>query len=342
MNVEFFPRFIESELRSPVLSLVVPFYNERPVLSMCLQRLCQVADALEVPYELIFVDDGSQDGGAEYLATQTNTCSTLKVVRLSRNFGKEAAITAGLDYAKGGAVILLDADLQDPPELIPAMLAAWHDGADVVLMRRRSRAGETVLKRLSAYLFYRLLYRVCDHDIPTDVGDFRLMSRRAVDALRLLPERNRYTKGLFAWVGMETRVIEYDRAPRAGGTSKWNYLSLFGLAIEGITSFSIKPLRWATLMGVGAALVGGLFGLWIVFKAMFLGESVQGFPSLMAVITFLGGAQLLTVGILGEYVGKTYLEAKQRPIYLVQDVINQSPSRSRPIACPRAEVVADE
>lgn len=342
MNVKVFPHLPDTDWRSPVLSLVVPFFNERPVLPQCLRRLRRVADALEVPYELIFVDDGSQDGGAEYLASQTITCPTLKVVRLSRNFGKEAAMTAGLDRVEGEAVILLDADLQDPPELIPAMLTAWREGADMVLMRRRSRAGETALKRFSAYLFYRLLNRVSDHGIPADVGDFRLMSRRAVDALHRLPERNRYMKGLFAWIGMETRVIDYNRAPRAGGVSKWDYLSLFGLAVEGITSFSIKPLRWATILGVAAALVGGVFGLWIVFKALFLGEPVQGYPSLMAVITFLGGAQLLTVGILGEYVGKTYLEAKQRPTYLVRDVITHLPVRTRAIVRPQAEAVADE
>jgi len=304
----------------PVLSIIVPVYNEREVLPICLQRLNAVIKQLAMTTEVLFVDDGSRDGSAEYLMGQSPQDTFIRIVRLSRNFGKEAAMTAGLDYARGEAVIILDADLQDPPELIPEMVDQWRQGVDVVLMQRRSRAGESWFKRTSAHLFYRLLQHLSRSYIPTDTGDFRLMSRRAVEALKQLPERNRFMKGLFAWIGMPTVMLKYDREPRAAGTSKWGYLGLLHLAIEGVTSFSIKPLRWTMGFGIFAAFVGGAFGLWIVFKAVFMGDPVQGYPSLIAIISFLGGVQLLAVGIVGEYVGKTYIETKQRPTYLVRDV----------------------
>ncbi|HSO46014.1 MAG TPA: glycosyltransferase, partial [Rhodoferax sp.] len=218
---------------------------------------------------------------------------------------------------------------------IEQMLAAFHAGSDIVGMKRRSRAGESWHKRLSAHLFYRLLNRLSHVDIPADTGDFRLMSRRAVDALKQLPERNRYMKGLFAWVGFPTHVIEYDRESRAAGDTKWNTLALFGLAFQGITSFSVKPLRWAIGAGLMAALIGFSFGLWIVIDALLHGNAVGGYPSLIAVITFLGGVQLLSIGVVGEYVGKTYFEAKQRPLYLLRDVVqrpraaSQTPSKSQ-------------
>ena len=303
------------------LSIVVPIYNERTVLPMLYDRLRRVLDPLQISYELVLVDDGSHDGSGDYLLDLAAASSAVKAVRLSRNFGKEAALTAGLDQASGDAVIILDSDLQDPPELIPQMLAAFYDGSDIVCMRRRSRVGETWTKRFSAHLFYRLLNRISHVEIPEDTGDFRLMSRRAVNALQLLPERNRYMKGLFAWVGLPTHVIEYDREVRAGGTTKWNLLGLFGLAFEGITSFSIAPLRWATGLGLLAALLGTSFGLWIVVNALSFGNAVGGYPSLIAVITFMGGIQLLSIGVVGEYVGKTYLEAKQRPLYVLRDVV---------------------
>ncbi|MCF6225661.1 MAG: glycosyltransferase family 2 protein [Xanthomonadales bacterium] len=303
-----------------VLSVIVPMFNEHEVLPQCLERLDAVIKELNITTELIFVDDGSDDGSAEYLLAQASSSACIRIVRLSRNFGKESALTAGLDHANGAAVIILDADLQDPPELIPEMIKQWQSGVDVVLMQRRSRAGESWLKRNTAHLFYRLLQRTSNLKIPVDVGDFRLMSRRAVDALKLLPERNRFMKGLFAWVGMPTVVLKYDREPRAAGTTKWGYLSLMQLALEGIMSFSTSPLRWVMLLGVLAAFFGGSFGLLIIIKAIVFGDAVHGYPSLIAVITFLGGVQLLSIGIVGEYVGKTYIESKQRPNYLVRDV----------------------
>ncbi|MBO1017300.1 glycosyltransferase family 2 protein [Achromobacter sp. SD115] len=306
---------------SPVqLSVIIPFLNEREVLPACHERLRRVLKALGLSYEIVFVDDGSNDGSAEYLQALLREERGIKLVRLSRNFGKEAAMTAGIEHAAGAAVIVLDADLQDPPEVIPEMVRAWKEGADVVSMRRLSRAGESALKRFSAYAYYRLLSRLSKAAIPPDTGDFRLMSRRAVAALMQLPERCRYMKGLYAWVGMPTRIIDYDREPRAAGTTKWSYLALFRLAMEGITSFSTAPLRWATGLGAVAALGGAVFGAGIIFKTLIFGDDVAGYPSLMAMMTFMGGVQLITIGLLGEYVGKTYMESKQRPVYLVRDV----------------------
>ncbi|WP_457667369.1 glycosyltransferase family 2 protein [Thiolapillus sp.] len=310
----------EVQAATPVLSVVVPVYNEKSVLPQLYDRLQKVLQPLAITYEIVLVDDGSRDGSGEYMVELARESDVVKAVRLSRNFGKEAALTAGLSQASGAAVIVLDADLQDPPELIPKMLEAWKEGVDVVTMKRRSREGETHSKRFSAYLFYRLLNRLSDFTIPEDTGDFRLMSRRALDALLQLPERNRYMKGLFAWVGFPTIILEYDRAPRAAGESKWNYFSLLGLAFEGITSFSIGPLRWMIGLGAFTALLGLLFGCWIILKTLFFGELVRGYPSLIAVVTFLGGVQLLSIGILGEYVGKTYVESKQRPLYLIHDI----------------------
>ena len=305
---------------TPDLSIVIPVYNERGVLPQCLQRLEQALASLTLSVELVFVDDGSNDGCTQWLADHPSTIGVSRIISLSRNFGKEAAMTAGLETAAGKAMIVIDADLQDPPELIPEMVEQWQKGIDVVLMQRRTRPGESIMKRFSSRLFHRLLRSSSKLDIPADVGDFRLMSRRAVEALKQLPERNRYMKGLFAWVGMPTVVLQYDRAPRAAGASKWSYLELSRLAIEGITSFSTRPLKLAILLGLVAAFCGGAFGLWIVFKALAFGDPVQGYPSLIAVITFLGGAQLITVGIVGEYVGKTYIESKQRPVYLVREI----------------------
>ena len=307
---------------TPELSIIIPVYNEKDVLSICYARVSDVLNNLGRSYEIIFVDDGSQDGSDKALAELADKHPSIKVLYLSRNFGKEAALTAGIDYSKGDAIIFLDVDLQDPPELIPKMVDTWKDeNIDVVLMRRRFREGETAIKKLTAFWFYRLINHISDFEIPTDTGDFRLMSRKAVDATKQLPERNRYMKGLFSWVGMDTKIIEYDRHPRVAGNVKQGYLKLFNLAVQGITSFSVAPLRIAVIVGLFAALFGAIFGAWIIFKAIFYGDPVHGYPSTMAVITLLGGTQLFTIGILGEYVGKIYIESKQRPNYLIKNVV---------------------
>jgi glycosyltransferase involved in cell wall biosynthesis len=322
---------------SLLVSLVVPVFNERAMLPLFFDRLLPVLAKLKLRYEIMLVDDGSEDGSAGYIHNEIKRTPGLRLVKLSRNFGQEAAVTAGLEHAKGDAVIVLDADLQDPPEQIPDMIDCWQSGADVVLMQRRSRAGETAFKRWSAHFFYRLLNRTSRTDIPVDTGDFRLMSRKAVDAVSSLNERNRYMKGLFAWIGMPTRVIQYDRESRAAGETKWDYPGLIGLALEGLTSFSVSPLRWATIIGLFAASIGALFGLWIVIKALMLGDATSGYPSLVAIISFLGGIQLLSIGIVGEYVGKTYMETKQRPVYLIDEVMESPVGVSQPIGAKMSE-----
>ncbi len=243
----------QSTFSNPMLSIIIPVHNEADVIPTLLKRLDLVCRQLPGQVELLFVDDGSRDDSVAQLLRARDRYSGIRVVQLSRNFGKEAAVTAGLESARGDAVVLMDADLQDPPELIPRMVQAWQQGADVVLMKRRSRAGESWLKRTTASIFYRLINHISDASIPVDTGDFRLMSRRTVDALNRLPERNRYLKGMFAWVGMPTVTLEFDRDPRLAGKTKWNYLKLMHLAMEGITSFSTRPLRIALILGLFAA-----------------------------------------------------------------------------------------
>lgn len=311
-------------MQEPAVSILIPVYNEAEVLPLCFAKLNEVLVNLDLTYELIFVDDGSNDGSGACLAALVAIQDNVKVISLSRNFGKEAAMSAGLAYTRGAATIILDADLQDPPELIPEMIQAWRAGADVVTMRRRARTGDAWHKRLSAHLYYRLLNRLSDVPIPADTGDFRLLSARAVQALNQLPERSRYMKGIFSWVGFPTTEILYERRPRAAGKTKWGYGHLMALAIEGITAFSTRPLRWASGVGVIVAGMGLSYGLFIATKTVLLGEKVPGYPSLVAIIAFLGGVQLITMGILGVYVGKSYLEAKQRPVFLVKDVLQSS------------------
>ena len=309
---------------NPELSIVIPVYNEIEALPLCYKRVSDTLKTLHISYEIIFIDDGSTDESAMFISDLAENDENVKVILLSRNFGKEAALSAGIDFALGEALIILDADLQDPPELIPEMLKIWKEkDVDTVLMKRAERAGESHTKKRSAYWFYRVLNKLSDFHIPEDVGDFRLMNKKTIEAIKNLPERNRYTKGLFAWVGMDTYIMEYKRDPRVAGEAKQKYSSLFQLAFEAITSFSIHPLRVSTYLGIASALFGFLFGIYIAAKAFFLGDPVPGYPSMTAIITFLGGVQLLSIGIMGEYVGKTYIESKKRPIYLVKKLITK-------------------
>jgi polyisoprenyl-phosphate glycosyltransferase len=308
------------------LSVVVPLYNESAVLPAFHARLAQALDGLPLSAEIVYVDDGSRDESAAQLRRIRMGDPRVAVITLSRNFGKEAALTAGLDHASGGAVVVIDADLQDPPELIASMVDAWREGHDVVTMRRETRAGETFLKRASAGAFYRLLNRISDVPIPLDTGDFRLLSRRAVNALRQMPERNRYMKGMFAWIGFPQKELRYARDARLAGRSQWSYPRLLGLALDGVTAFTWVPLRFATYAGLLAAVAALSFGIWIVAKTLIHGDPVAGYPSMMTVILFLGGVQLLAIGIQGEYLGRLFNESKQRPLYLVQSV---QPARDR-------------
>jgi glycosyltransferase involved in cell wall biosynthesis len=302
------------------LSVVVPVHNEEAVLVEFHRRLTAATDALVGGVEILYVDDGSNDATPLILRQLRALDPRIGIVRLSRNFGKEQAMSAGLRQARGAATVVIDADLQDPPELIPSMLDEWRRGADVVNMRRRHRAGESWLKRTTAYAFYRVMNRLSDVPIPVDTGDFRLLSRRALEALNSLPERNRVMKGLFAWIGFRQRTMDYDRDPRAAGTSKWRYWKLWNLALEGITGFSVGPLKVATYVGFLTALSAFLYAGYVFFKTVTIGDPVRGFPTLVVVISFLGGLQLMAIGVLGEYVGRLFVEAKNRPLYLVEEL----------------------
>lgn len=304
----------------PCISVVVPLLNEQAVLPEFHARLTAVAETLPYAFEILYVDDGSSDRTVEIIRAFRAGDPRVGLLILSRNFGKEAAMTAGLDVARGDAVILIDADLQDPPELIPDLVQPWAEsGADVVYAQRLSRAGEPWHKRLSAAAFYRLMQHVDRARLPPNVGDFRLLSRRAVEGIKQLRERHRFMKGLFAWVGYRQKAVPYNREPRFAGSSKWNYVALWNFSIEGITGFTTAPLKVATYLGLLVALFAVVFGFKIIYDTLVHGNDVPGYPSLMVVILFLGGVQLVTMGILGEYVGRIFDESKQRPLYLVQD-----------------------
>ncbi|TCV95723.1 glycosyltransferase involved in cell wall biosynthesis [Luteibacter rhizovicinus] len=301
------------------LIVVVPAYNEADVLPAFHGRLMAVLDAMPIASRVLYVDDGSADNTWSLIDSLSTADERVGAIRLSRNFGKEAAMTAGLDRADADAVVVIDADLQDPPELIPDLLARAREGFDVVYATRAARDGETAFKRFTSAAFYRVMERLSDTPVPRDTGDFRLMSRRAVKALGALRERQRFMKGLFAWVGYRQTSLVYHRDPRLAGKTKWNYWRLLNLAIEGLTSFSTAPLRLATWLGLSAALFSFVYAMWILIKVLFWGDPVRGYPTLMIVILFLGGAQLLALGVIGEYVGRTYAESKQRPLYYVDE-----------------------
>lgn len=308
-----------ARLLTDCVSVVVPVYNETAVLPAFYQRVSQVLASINRPYELIFVNDGSSDGSLALLKTLREQDKRVGIVDLSRNYGKEVALSAGLDCARGAAIVIIDADLQDPPELIPELILHWQQGYDVVAARRIERKGETWLKKATAFVFYRVMRALSPIQIPADTGDFRLLSRRAVEALRQLREQHRFMKGLFVWIGYPQTTIFYRRDPRQGGQTKWNYLRLWNFALEGITSFSIAPLKLASYVGLLASLVAFVYALIIIWKTLAFGEPVRGYPSLMVVVLFLGGIQLLSLGIIGEYLGRIFNETKQRPLYFLNN-----------------------
>ncbi len=318
------------------LSIVVPIYNEADNIGPFFERLQKTLVDLGEAYEIVCVDDGSTDASAEQLIAQRNQNQAVKIVRLSRNFGKELALTAGLDHACGDAVVVIDADQQDPPEIIPELFTKWREGYDVVYARRVKRSKDTVLKRASASWFYRVYNQLTDVPIPSDTGDFRLMDRRVIKALCRLPERNRFMKGLFSWVGFSHVALDYDRENRASGRSKWNYWSLWNLAIEGITSFSTLPLRLWSYVGFAVSLFAFAYALFLVARTLIMGHEVPGYASLMVVVLFMGGLNLLTLGIIGEYLGRTYMEVKGRPLYLVSERHGFEPEAPASTAQPRA------
>jgi glycosyltransferase involved in cell wall biosynthesis len=303
------------------LSIIVPVYNEQEMLPLFHHQLAKVLSTLaNDSFEIIYVNDGSCDDSWNTMLNLTSHYASIECINLSRNFGKEAAMTAGIDSAKGQVVVLLDADLQDPPELIPQMLAAWRQGYDVVNMKRSARLGESKFKCWTAHIYYRLLDYLSDVPLQKDVGDFRLLSRRVIEDIKQLSERSRYMKGILSWPGYKQTTINFERPERAAGETKWSFIQLVKLGLSGITAFSVKPLRISTWVGALISASAFLFGFWIVIKTLFFGEVVAGYPSMMLMQLFLGGVQLLAIGILGEYVGRIYAEAKARPIYLIMDV----------------------
>jgi len=317
-----------------LLSIIVPVFNEEAVLPEFHSRLMGTLGTLPIDAEIIYVDDGSSDNSLDCLHGLHQRDRAVAVVSLSRNFGKEAALTAGLDHAQGNAVVVIDADLQDPPELIPEMVRYWQQGYDVVYGRRAGRDGESWVKRFTAYAFYRVIERLCKVRIPRDTGDFRLLSRRAVDALIRLREEHRFMKGLFAWVGYRQKAIDYRRDPRYAGDSKWNYWKLWNFALEGITSFTTTPLKISTYVGLLIAMSAFVYGLYMVVQTLLHGNPVPGYPSLLVVMLFLGGSQLIALGIIGEYLGRMFNEVKGRPLYLVSDVAPPRLAGNRTLSAP--------
>ena len=307
------------------LTIVIAAYNEEAALPVFHPRLMKVLDGMDLPARVLYVDDGSRDGTWAQLTAVAAAEPRVGLIRLARNFGKELALTAGLDHVDSDAAVVLDADGQDPPELIPALVAKWREGYDVVYGTRTRRDGETWLKRFSAAAFYRVMAWLSRTDIPRDTGDFRLMSRPVLDALRGLRERQRFMKGLFTWVGFRQVSFPYERESRVAGRTSFNYWKLWNLALEGITSFSTVPLRLATYLGVFTALAAFGWGLWIIIRTLVWDDPVQGWPSLMTVVLFLGGLQLVALGIIGEYLGRLYMEAKQRPLYLIREMHGPAP-----------------
>lgn len=302
------------------VSIVVPFYDEGGGgVDLFYEALCPVMNKLsELEFEVICVDDGSNDDTLDKLVSIVKKDPRFRAIELSRNFGKEAALTSGIDFATGDAVIPIDADLQDPPELIPRLIEEWRNGAEIVLARRIDRSSDTFLKRKSAEIFYRLHNRMSSIQIPDNVGDYRLMDRIAVDALKQLHEQQRFMKGLFAWIGFKTTTIDYKRNPRTKGHTKFSGWKLWNFALEGITSFSTTPLKFWTYVGGLGALLTFFYAVFIIIRTLMYGIDIPGYASLLVVVLFFGSLQLISVGMLGEYIGRIYTESKNRPIYLIR------------------------
>lgn len=302
------------------VSILIPAYNEEEVLYTLYDRLENVINKLNnYEFEVLLINDGSKDNTLNILRELRKRDKRMCYINLSRNYGKETAMIAGLDYVTGDCCIILDADLQDPPELIEEMLKYWEQGYDDIYAKRKSRAGESFMKKFTSSLFYKMLQKSTRIPIQKNTGDFRLLDRRCVDALRKFRESERYTKGMFSWIGFNKKEILFDRDPRVAGSTKWNYWKLIDLAIEGITSFTTKPLRISSFLGVIISFCAFVYIVIIIARTLIMGEVVKGYPSLMAVILFLGGVQLLSLGIIGEYIGRVFNETKRRPLYFVEE-----------------------
>ena len=308
-------------LEALTLSLVAPVFNEEETIKFFIDKVSTVfADSPQIQLELVFVNDGSTDATLDQLLEYQKHDRRIKIIDLSRNFGKEAALTAGLQAASGQVIVPIDVDLQDPPELILEMIKKWRDGYEVVLGRRINRDSDSWAKRASAQWFYAIHNKMANPQLPINVGDFRLMDKSVVDALKELPESRRFMKGLFAWVGFKTTYADYVRSERVAGKTKFNGWSLWNFALEGITSFSTDPLRVWTYLGICVSSLSFLFAIFIIIKVLLYGIDAPGYASLMVAVTFLGGLQLIGIGVIGEYLGRTYIESKRRPVYLVRRI----------------------
>jgi len=303
----------------PFISIVAPCYNEEDVIDMFLEKIFAVLKKLDRSYEIVFVNDGSRDNTLEILKQKAKEYDVVRVISLSRNFGKEAALSAGLDMAHGEVVIPIDVDLQDPPELILDFVQKYEEGYDVVVGKRIDRTTDSAAKRVSAETFYKLHNKISDIEIPHNVGDYRLMSRRVVEELRKLPETQRFMKGIFAWLGFKTAVVEYKRESRVAGETSFNGWKLWNFALDGITSFSTAPLRIWLYIGMILAFIAFVYGSWIILKTLIFGVDSPGYASMITIVLFLGGIQLMGIGILGEYIGRIYIESKNRPVYIIED-----------------------
>lgn len=303
------------------VSLLIPFYNEQEVLPMLYDRVKTLIDSNSMyNWEVLLVNDGSFDNSLCAVKQMYMRDSRFRYIDLSRNFGKEIAMLAGLDYVTGDCVVIMDADLQHPPELIPDMLKLWEEGYDDIYGKRKNRGKEPWLRKKLSLLYYRLLQKSTKVHVLQNVGDFRLLDRICVDALKSMRETQRYTKGMFQWIGFKKKEILFDQEDRIAGDSKWNYFKLIGLAVEGITSYTTSPLKIATVMGLIVSLCAFCYMIYIFFKALFIGDPVAGYPTIMIVMLFLGGVQLLSLGIIGEYVGRIFNETKNRPVYFIREI----------------------
>lgn len=322
-----------------LISIVVPVYNEARCLAALYARLCAVLDAYPgLQREFVFVDDGSRDGSFELLAALGAQDPAIKALRFARNFGKESAMAAGLRAAVGDIVVLMDSDLQHPPEVIPEMIERWRGGAQMVTAVRRSRRTDPLGRRLFSRGFYHFFHALCEVEIPEGAGDFRLFDRRVVDAINALPERNRFMKGITSWVGFRQEEVEFEVAERAGGVSSFNTLRLLRYAVDGLSSFSMVPLRVWSLAGVILAGLSGLYGLYLLGEALVFGVRTPGFPTIMVSMLFVSGVQLISLGVIGEYVGRIFTEVKRRPLYLIADEIGFAPPAALPAASLHAEI----
>ena len=312
-----------------LISVIVPAFNEESVLPSFHEAITQVFSDLPFNFEIAYINDGSTDNTLRIIKQLRESDNRITLIDLSRHFGKDIALTAGLQKACGDAVIVIDADLQDPPALIPELIQEWQNGYDVVYAQRTHRRGESMVRRTTAHFFYRIIQRFSRLAIPEDTGDFRILSRRAVNALNTFNEQHRFMKGLFSWIGYRQKAVQYQRDPRYAGESKWNYWRLWNFAIDGITSFTIAPLKLSTYLGLLTAAGAFLYGFYMIMETLIIGNPVPGYPSLIVIILFLGGVQLVAIGILGEYLGRIFNETKRRPLYFVNEYLPSAEAGNR-------------